>query len=609
ITKECYLPNTISRRLDGSGRITKLINNYEWISFNFGPTLLRWLEEKHPFVYEKIMGADRTSAARCGGHGNAIAQAYNHIIMPLATRRDQETQIHWGVRDFQKRFGREPEGIWLPEMAINETTLEILTGFGFRFIVLSPHQAERIRPLDRSAGWKNVSNSSIPTGFPYRCFGSRRSRKRSPKHCIDIFFYDAHLSQDVSFNHILRNGDRFLEAIGSAYPRCSNNLVVIATDGEIYGHHEPFADMALSYLADSTAEAGNPQMTNFGAYLDVHEPRWEVQLKPGPDGEGTAWSCSHGLGHWKRNCGCSVGAPPEWNQEWRAPLRNGLNCLRDALAKLFESEAGRLIKDPWSARNDYIDLIEKRSIENVDRFISERSSHLLSPSERSQALASLESQRNALLMFTSCGWFFNDISGTEAKQLLRYAARAIELAGEKHRERLESALLGELKNARSNILRYGTGADIYRNAVEGSSIDASFLVGQYAVTSHFFGEEEASEIFKYVFRPLDESSRELGGAITKIGSVDVTSPFTLETSCYQYLLLVEGPVGFNCLLKAQSSDEDYRRTKERLSELSGNEGREEILKAAADHFDHQRFELRNLFPEDKERVLKRLAAK
>ena len=609
ITRECYLPNTLSRRLDGAGRITKLVNNYEWISFNFGPTLLHWLEEKHPFIYEKILEADRASAARCGGHGNAIAQAYNHIILPLATMRDQETQIRWGVHDFERRFEREPEGIWLPETAIDDTTLDILMSFGFRFIVLSPHQAERIRPLDAGSDWRSVADGSISAGLPYRCFGPRRKGRRSLKRYIDIFFYDAPLSQDVSFNHLLRNGDKFAEAIGSAYARGGDNLVVIATDGEIYGHHEPFADMALSYLIDSAAGTRGLEMTNFCAYLDKHEPKWEVQLKSGPKGEGTAWSCAHGVGRWKRDCGCNVGAPPGWNQKWRVTLGNGLDSLRDALAGLFESEAGKLMKDPWAARNDYIGLIEDRTPQETERFISEHGIRPLSPAERSHALSLLESQRHALLMFTSCGWFFNDISGIESIQLLMYAARAIELAGERHREMLELKLLGKLENARSNIPKSGTGADIYRNAIERSSIDTAFIVGQFAVTSHFFGDEEASEIFKYKLRPLDDLTIEIGENSLEAGSVEVSSPFTLEISIYKYLLFVERHVGFFCLLKLLDSEADYRRMKEKLSGLDGQSGREDILRAVEGHFDGRRFVIGDLFPEDRERVLKRLAAK
>ena len=400
ITSECYLPNTRSRRLDGYGRITRLVNNYEWISFNFGPTLLSWLEENHGEVFEKILEADRASASRLGGHGNAIAQAYNHIIMPLANRRDQETQIVWGRRDFERRFGREPEGIWLPETAINDETISMVIDAGFSFLVLAPSQAESVKPLGKRSAWTDISDGSIPTGSPYRCF---KPRDRSKKAYIDIFFYDSPLSHDVSFNHLLRSGESLSEAISLAYPRVRGDLVVIATDGENYGHHEPFADMALAYLIDEGAQMKGFEFTNFGAYLESASPAYEVKLKQGPSGEGTSWSCVHGVGRWKENCGCNTGAPPGWDQAWRDPLREGLDMLRDALAGLFEKESYQLLEDPWKSRNDYIDVIENRTPEASEAFVRAHAARPLDQKERAHALTLLESQRNALLMFTSGG--------------------------------------------------------------------------------------------------------------------------------------------------------------------------------------------------------------
>ena len=288
ITRECYLPNSCSRRLDGFGRIITLVNNYARISFNFGPTLFSWLEKHHSEIFKEIVRADKISTKLNNGHGNAIAQVYNHIIMPLASIRDQKTQILWGVDDFKRCFGRNPEGIWLAETAINQVTLDLLIDSGFRFIILSPHQVKCFRSLKEKGKWKNVSGGNIKTGFVYRCYGGKVKVKKG---YIDIFFYDADLSQNISFNHLLRNGDLFAESIDSSYERCGNDLVTIATDGEIYGHHEPFADMALAYLIESAAEKHNLIMTNFGAYLDTHEPEFEVKLKTGKDNLGTAWSC------------------------------------------------------------------------------------------------------------------------------------------------------------------------------------------------------------------------------------------------------------------------------------------------------------------------------
>jgi alpha-amylase/alpha-mannosidase (GH57 family) len=603
ITSECYLPNTRSRRLDGFGRITRLVNNYEWISFNFGPTLLSWLEDKHPEVYEKILEADRTSRARLGGHGNAIAQAYNHIIMPLATRRDQETQIKWGLYDFERRFGREPEGIWLPETAINEVTLSILIDFGLRFIILSPHQAESVHPLGKGGKWTDVSDASIPTGFPYRCYNPGGSRK---ERYIDIFFYDAPLSQDVSFNHLLRSGDNLADAVLGTYPRSKSDLVVIATDGENYGHHEPFADMALAYLVDEGCGKRGITLTNFGSYLERIEPIYEVKLKSGRNGEGTSWSCIHGVGRWKEDCGCNTGTPPGWNQAWRSPLRNGLDRLGAALTRLYESECSELLEDPSSTRNDYIEVIENRTPEISASFIAARSKRELDSDERARALTLLESQRNALLMFTSCGWFFNDISGIETVQLLMYAARAIELSGERS---LEKTLLEKLGKAASNITGVGTGADLYRDVARGTAVSIPALVAQHAVYSFLFGSDHATEIFGYFFEPQEETIEAFTEGTVKLGAVRVTCPYTLKIHQYLYVLFIEPETGYRCFLGERSAAGSIGELKNIAAEAQRQGGTKSLLDAAAGRFPRYVYRLVDLFPEDRENVLRALAAK
>ncbi len=608
ITKECYQPNTRSRRLDGDGRIAKMLNNYEWISFNFGPTLLSWIEEKHPDAYEKIIAADRLSAERLG-HGNAIAQGYNHIIMPLANSRDKETQIRWGVHDFIRRFGREPAGIWLPETAANSDTLEILIGFGFDFIVLSPNQAKRVRPPAGKAEWRDVSDGSIQTGFPYRCFLSKGKKRRSTDKYIDIFFYDAKLSVDVSFNHLLRNGDHFAQAIVDAYPRTRGDLVTIATDGEIYGHHEPFADMALAYLADTGAPSRGLEMTNFSAYLENHAPEWEVALKPGTDNEGTAWSCAHGVGRWKEACGCNTGGGPKKNQKWRGPLRNGLDALRDELSAAFASETAPLLDDPWRARNDYITVIENRGPESIERYVTEHAKRPLSPEERSRVLSLLESQRNALLMFTSCGWFFDDISGIETTQILEYAARAIELAGEKNGDALEKALLKELRKAKSNFPNLGRGSDIYRSALDEARFRTRSIVGQYAISRHLLRRDTGSKVFGHTFDQLDAFTRKVGDSAIEARSVSVTSPITMDTSRYHYLLFLENNADFTCLVKRAETESEFLKLKGCLAEAPRTMDQESLLKTTHSFFDERPVTLHDLLPDDREEILESLIAR
>ena len=599
IAAECYEPNTVSRRLDGYGRITSLVDNYEHISFNFGPTLFSWIEANHPDLLRRIAEADRASAAANGGHGNAIAQAWGHVIMPLACRRDQETQLRWGVRDFERRFGRSPEGIWLPETAINDTTLELVAAHGFRFVVLSPYQALSIRPLGRGGRWKDVADGSIPTGRAYRCFAG--GTRRGPS--VDVFFYDAPLATDVSFNHLLRNGDRFADAIDAAYARTGGDLVVVATDGEVYGHHEPFADMALSYLVERAAAERGIEPTNFGRYLDLRETAWEVRLKPGRDGEGTAWSCAHGVGRWQEDCGCSTGSPPGWNQRWRAPLRHGLNRLRDFLGGIFTSEAGDLLADPWRARDEYAGILCYRDADTLAAFVDERAARPLNEAERSRALALLEMQHQAMMMFTSCGWFFNDISGIETVQILRYAARAIELAGERHREHLEALLVDELARARSNVPRAGTGADIYRRARDEARVSEADAVGHYAVLADLFGADAARRLFQYDVTPAGRAERAAGADRLVAGTVELRRSITLEKSRWFYLLLAEDTPGIECRLRPLADGE----TVDAAAFLA--ESGPDPLRATLEAFGGRRFLLRHLSEEARLRVLDRIAGR
>lgn len=606
IAAECYLPNARSRRLDGYGRILTLVNNYEHISFNFGPTLLAWVEKHHPELYHQIVEADALSAGRRGGHGNAIAQVYNHIIMPLASLRDQETQIRWGVHDFRRRFGREPAGIWLAETAINETTLELLIDFGFRFIILSPFQAGRIRPL-AGGKWLDVSTGNVLTGMPYRCFGARK--KRSRKRFIDIFFYDAQLSTDVSFNHLCRSGDTFADSVAAAYKRTGGDLVTIATDGEIYGHHEPFADMALAYLIEKAARERGIEMTNFPAYLDSHEPAFEVQIKQGQKGEGTAWSCSHGVGRWKENCGCSTGAPEGWNQEWRSPLRKGLDELRDALAARFGEEGGGILADPWKARDEYIEIIENRSSEAAAGFVREREARELPDGDVARGVSLLEAQRNALLMYTSCGWFFNDISGIETTQLMKYAARAAELTGGNDAEKLESILLAELEKAVSNVETSGTGADLYRQEKKYSSVDGSFLAGQFVLTKHLECPDASPEAFGYEFEMVEEDSTEFDDESIRTGLFGMTSPFSLESRLFAYALILGPPAKVICMIREAAGPQKYDHLRARLDGLPEESDRKDIIRKFGGLFGGHVFAMRDLFPEDREEILYKLAAR
>ena len=451
ITAECYRPNLSARILAPDGSVAETVNNYARISFNFGPTLLNWLERHAADVYVGLLKADRASRKRFGGHGGAIAQAYHHSILPLANRRDKITEIVWGLRDFQFRFRRRPEGIWLPETAVDFETLEILAQAGLRFTILSPRQAARIRPIT-GGPWTDVSQSAVDTRRAYRI-------QLPSGRWLTLFFYDGRIAQDVAFGGMLTNGGnyaaRLLQTCLEADPLPA--LSHVATDGETYGHHHRFGDMALAYALRMVEKHAGAKLTVYGEYLDAAAPVWEVEIFPN-----TSWSCAHGVERWRSDCGCQTGAPPGWNQQWRRPLREALNWLRDVVAILYEREAADLLVDPWAARDDYITVLLEKTEASRRRFLKFWGvSGRLKREDRARIFRLLEIQRHSLMMFTSCGWFFNDISGIETIQILRYAARVIELGGREFGVDLESPFLDRLAEARSNVPEAGTGRDIY----------------------------------------------------------------------------------------------------------------------------------------------------
>ena len=407
IHAECYAPNIV---------------NYPLISFNFGPTLLSWLESHQRDTYEQILNADRESAEARGGHGNAIAQAYGHAILSLCNERDRLTQVLWGLADFRYRFGREAEAMWLPETAANDEVLALLIEQGMRYVILAPNQA------------KGVVDTSKPYLFRHPD-GSKRS--------IAVFFYNGPLARAIAFERALASSRGLVEKFVSA--ASGGEMVNVATDGETYGHHFKFGDLCLTHALQVEAKSAGFSITNYGQYLDHHPAETEVEIDNGPDGEGSSWSCVHGVGRWSRDCGCHTGGDPGWNQAWRKPLRAALNFLRDDAAEKFES-AG-LLRDPWAARNDYIKVIldPKQQREGVDPRVWDL----------------LEMQRSALLMFTSCGWFFSDLAGIETIQVLRYAARVIDLMNKLGLDPRQKEFLELLSEAKSNRPEKGNGADLF----------------------------------------------------------------------------------------------------------------------------------------------------
>jgi len=553
IASECYSPNAFSRILDSEYRIKDIVNNYRKMSFNYGPTLLSWLQEHASASYQAILQADKQSVELCAGHGNAIAQAYNHIILPLANARDKFTQIRWGLADFEHRFGRKSESIWLPETAVNYATLDVLDHFGFSYIILSPYQAYRIQPLQsaRHDQWTDVSSGAIDTRQPYRCYLLDSRGEKDKSRYIDIFFYHGELSRGVGFEHLLRDAGKFADQIQSAFHQQSakNQLISVCTDGESYGHHEPFGDMGLAYLLHNETERRGIRVTNFGEYLANNPPQWEVELKQGPNGEGTSWSCYHGVGRWYRDCGCHTGGSPEWNQKWRFHLREALNQLRDDLAELFEREAADCLKDGWSARDDYIQVILQRDAATMQAFLDRHGVGALDEKKRVKVFNLMEMQRQAMLMFTSCGWFFNDISGLETIQILQYAGRAIEIARYFGNDELEKKTLARLKHARSNIHEYRDGAKLYETRIRPVIVNFPRVVNHFAILSSVKPIGAAHSIYHFQIKQTEKTDITANQQSCTIGRVQVGSGITQEWREYAYLLHKTDNLQYTCYVK------------------------------------------------------------
>ncbi len=481
ITAECYAPNSAARVLDGQGRIERIVDNYRRISFNLGPTLLSWLDQHRPDVHRAVVESDHASRQAHRGHGSALAQPYNHMIMPLANARDRRTQIAWGVRDFERRFGRRPEGMWLPETAVDLATLDDLSVAGIAFTILAPHQAARVRPLTDPAGatWETVGSGVDPT-MPYRVsLPSGRT--------IVVFFYDGPISRAVAFEQLLTDGLRLSgRLLGSASERLDRpQLLHIATDGESYGHHHRFGDMALAVALDDLERRDDVRLTNYGEFLELFPPTHEAEIA-----ENTSWSCAHGIERWRSDCGCNGGGPSGhggWHQRWRGGLRATFDWLRDTLAGPYERELSLLVDDPWLARDDYIDVVLERSEAAIGAFFERHASRSLTGIEVVRALHLLELQRFLVLMYTSCGWFFDEVSGIETTQVLRYAGCAVQLAEDTLglRPGLEAELRERLAAVPGNLAELPNAAIVYDRFIAPARVDLVRVGANYAVTTLF----------------------------------------------------------------------------------------------------------------------------
>ncbi len=534
ITFECYAANTASRILSPEQDIVDIVNNYSRISFNFGPTLLSWMEQQDPDAYQAILQADRDSLDNFSGHGSALAQVYNHIIMPLASQRDKYTQIIWGIRDFEYRFKRKPEGMWLAETAVDTSTLDILAEHGIKFTILAPRQAKAVRQMS-SSEWTDVSGDRVNPRVPYRYqLPSGRS--------IVLFFYDGLVSQDVAFKGLLKNGQHFADRLMQAFPDSDPQeaqLVHIATDGESYGHHHRHGDMALAYCLSHIETHSLAKITNYGEFLAKFPPVHEAEIF-----EDSSWSCAHGVERWRNNCGCNSGGNMHWHQHWRAPLRHALDWLRDELIPLYEKEMKRFVNDPWAIRNAFIEVILHRTPETIQAFVNKHLQREVSASEKILFVKLLEMQRHALLMYTSCGWFFDEVSGIETIQILQYASRAIQLAEEIHPVnsifQLEKTFLQKLADVPSNMDHFGNAAAIYEHKVKPARLTLTRVGAHFAIVSLFEEYADHLPLYSYLFRSEVYDRLDAGVQKLAIGMAKVISTLTLEESMVSFAVLYLG---------------------------------------------------------------------
>lgn len=587
ITAECYARNADSRLLDSQQRIVQIWNNYTKISFNVGPTLLRWLAHNAPAVYTQILEADRQSRSAFYGHGNAIAQVYNHMIMPLASRRDKVTQVVWAIRDFERRFRRRPEGMWLAETAVDRETLEILAAHGIAFTVLAPHQAKRIlRP--REGQWLNVTAESLDVTIPYRC-------PLPEGKAITIFFYDGPLARAISFEGLLHNGTELAHRLTDrlagepSYAR----LLTVATDGETFGHHHRFGEMALSSALDHLEQEGKIRITNLGAYLAAHPPTVQVEIH-----ENTSWSCPHGIERWRANCGCTTG---KGHQRWRGPLRETISWLKDELDDLYEREGGNCFRNLWDARNESVDLLDPAP-GAVTAFFARHTSGPLTAAHRITRLGLLEMQRQSLLMQSSDGWFFDDVAGGETVQILTHAARAMELAAT-FGANFEDAFVDRLRAAPGNTATFPDGAVVYAQLVRPRVSSPARIAAVYAITTLVEPAPAKPSLYAWTITHSEAERSTEGDHALVVGRLRIRSTILEEETSAAYALLHYGGHEVHCAVRLGWTNEEYTQLRATLLERFGREILSEVIRTIDLAFGPTYFTLKDLPLEDRRRVL------
>lgn len=604
INHECYAANGNSRILNEQGEIARIVNNYSRISFNFGPTLLGWMQNAAPLTYRRILDADRASMDRFGGHGSAIAQVYNHIILPLAPTQDRITQVRWGIADFEHRFGRKPEGMWLAETAVDLESLDLLAQHGIRFTILAPHQCARVRPIGddiedaEPLPWRNTPNASVDPTQPYLV---RTMEGRS----IAVFFYNGPISRSVAFEGLLGDGGNFARRLLTAFNSEGRpaQMVHIATDGESYGHHHRHGDMALAYALQQIERKSDARLTNYGEFLERFPPSSEAEIH-----EQTSWSCAHGVERWRADCGCNGGGQPGGNQKWRGPLRDTLDWLRDAVRPMGERLAAKLFHDVERARTAYIGVILDRSPGTIERFFRAHSRRKLNTGERIQALKLMEMERHIQLMYTSCGWFFDDISGIETVQVIAYAGRLLQLASELLEDEaadIETEFVQRLALARSNLPEHKDGTEIYRKQVLAHEVGLKEVAAHYAVISLFEPQPERTALFCYDVARRACETLSSGRGRFAYGQLQVSSRTTLECEELEFAVLHLGDQNLSAAVRrAEANSQGILESfGEEIRQAIDRADLPEVMRVFTREFGSAGYSLPSLFRDEQQRIL------
>ncbi len=598
IYQECYRANGNARIVSSRGQVEQISNNYLYLSFNFGPTLLSWMEKHHYHGYLRILEADRASVGLRSGHGNAIAQGYNHAILPLCNPRDRRSQIRWGLAEFSHRYGRQAESLWLPETACNDAVMGDLIDEGLKYLILAPGQCLRVRPLAPAPNlgeWTAAENADVDPGRAYRYFhkdGSGRS--------IAVFFYDGPIARAIAFGEGLQSSQELLAVLGRAQ-KGEGRIVGTATDGESYGHHTKWGDRTLAYALSHEAHSQDFVISNFGEYLEKHPPGWECEIKPGPEGEGTSWSCAHGVGRWIRDCGCQTGGRPGWNQQWRGPLRKALDYLRDFAAGCFEKGASPLFKDAWAARDAFIQVILEPGAESRERFLAAHAQRELGVEEKVRALSLLDMQRQAMLMYTSCGWFFTELSGIETLQVLKYACRLMDDLSQLGFSPPRKEFLELLSHAKSNLPELGSGADIFKKLVEPSKVGPDRLAAHLAIEA-LVREESGGAFGAFDYRFFSVRRESLGRNRLITARIELSSRLTGRSYDAMVAATHLGGIDFHCAVARFESEQALEESARRVAAEFKRGLIPPLLRAVREEFGVREFGLENLLPGHRDRI-------